>query len=38
LDRVRVFRYRAIGETHGTRGVCSMMVAIEVDTPLGKSL
>ena len=38
MDRARVFRYRAIGERHETQGVCSMMVAIGVDTPLGKSL
>ena len=38
LDSARVFRYRAIREMHETRGGYSMMVAIGVDTPLGKSL
>jgi hypothetical protein len=36
LDRARGFHYRAIGGMHETQGVCSMMVAIVVDTPLGK--
>ena len=38
LDHMRVFRYRTIRGTHGIQGGCSMMVAVGVDTPLGKSL
>ena len=38
LDRVRVFRDRAIRGMRGTQGGCFMMVAIEADTPLGRSL
>ena len=38
MDHARVFCYRAIREMHETQGGCSMMVAIGVDTPLGKSL
>ena len=38
LGHVRGFHNRMIGGTHGTQGGYSMMVAIGVDMPLGKSL
>ena len=38
MDRARVFRYRVIREMRGIQGGYSMMVAVGVDTPLGKSL
>ena len=38
LGHVRGFYNRAIEGMHGTRGGCSIIVAIGVDMPLGKSL